>query len=869
MASLASINIKFTADLKGFSTEMQTALRQMDKAGKQFQQIGRTMSTYVTLPILAAGAAAIKFASDYNESLNKVDVSFKSSAQEVKDFAKTSLESFGIAEGTALDMASAYGDMGTSMGLTTGQASKMSTSLVGLAGDLASFKNISIDVANTAISAIFTGETESLKKLGIVMTEVNLKQFAMASGIKKAYEQMTQAEKVQLRYNYILSVTKNSQGDFIRTGGGAANQMRIFQESLKQLAQQFGSIMIPLFTRVISSVNGMIKGFGDLSEGTKTTILIVAAVAAAIGPLLSGIGGLLTFIPTLIVKFTALNAVIIANPYMAAALAILAVGAAVYAFASKADAAVDSQTQLNDAVKKGNENAAGEVTALDKLYKSATNVKLSTDERKKAVNELQALYPAYFKNIDAEAIKNGTAKRSYDQLRDAIFNKSRAAAIDGQLQANANERISKELKIREDIAATEAEINRIKKGSEVIVLQEASAAEKTARVTITKSEAIKAQTRLLAIQNADLKKFNDDALKSDTVLLNAKQEYDSKTGKLKENEIIINGAVAGSIGGIGKAQEVLKAGTIGFYEKQIADLKKLQTETATTAAEFYKYGNAIDAIQLKIDSISKKGIKLPKPEVSQEVDFEPQSLNIPYYEEQIARYKALQSEFSTNNEEGRANFQLYADRIKDTEIIIQDIQGVDALVESTNTVKSTILDLSAVVSTAVTELAVNAASGIGEAIGGLLSGTASMGDLFKSMLGVIAGFMKSLGESLIAAGLAGIAFKKLLANPVAAVAVGVALVALSAIVQSKLSEGPKPGRFENGGIVGGSSYYGDKILARVNSGELILNQKQQSRLNGMISSGGNSEPYVVGTKLSGSDLLIWMERANVRKNRIG
>lgn len=833
MASLASINIKFTADLKGFSTEMQTALRQMDKAGKQFQQIGRTMSTFVTLPILAAGAAAIKFASDYNESLNKVDVAFKGSSETVKTFAKTTLESFGIAEGTALDLASTYGDMGTSLGLSTGEASKMATSLVGLAGDLSSFKNISVDVANTGLTGIFTGETESLKKLGIVMTEANLQAYAYAQGIKTKVQEMDQASKVQLRYNYILSVTKNAQGDFARTGGGAANQMRIFQESLKQLAQQFGSIMIPLFTKVISSVNGIVKSFGDLSEGTKTTILIIAAVAAAIGPLLSGIGGLLTFIPTLITKFAALNAVIIANPYMAAAVAILAVGAAIYAFASKADGAVDSQKNLNDAVKKGNENAANEVGALDKLYKSATNVKLSTDERKKAVDELQSLYPAYFKNIDDEAIKNGTAKKSYDDLRDAIFNKSRAAAIDGQLQANANDRIAKELEIQQKVNdARKRYVDLIKNGKDTTSNVAVGSTGGGSQSFVSNAQKIKEAGVILGAYKTDLMNFYADAKAQDEILLTAKQEYDSKTGKLKENEIIINGEIAGSVAGIGKAQEVLKTGTVAFYEKQISDLKKLQSETATTEAQFYLLGNAINVIQGKIDFLAVGTL------------------------EPIDLAAVLPPEDVVSIAGGFDN------------LVVQMQSKADGLKSVSKNIKGTMLDLSDELATSVKSLAANAAVGIGEAIGGLITGTASMGDVFKGMLGLIAGFMKSLGESLIAAGLAGIAFKKLLANPFAAIAVGVALVALSAIVQTKLSEGPKVGRFENGGVVGGSSYYGDKILARVNSGELILNQNQQSRLNGMIGSGSEGG-FVSSTKIQGSDLLVVIERASARKNRIG
>lgn len=830
MASLASINIKFTADLKGFSTEMQTALRQIDKAGKQFQAIGRTMSTYVTLPILAAGAAAIKFASDYNESLNKVDVAFKGSSDSVKSFAKTTLEGFGIAEGTALDLASTYGDMGTSLGLTTGQAAKMATSLVGLAGDLSSFKNISIDVANTGLTGIFTGETESLKKLGIVMTEANLQQFAYSQGIKTSIKDMSQAEKVQLRYNYILSVTKNAQGDFARTGGGAANQMRIFQESLKQLAQQFGSIILPLFTKVITGINGMIKGFGDLSEGTKTTIIVVAGIAAAIGPLLSGIGGLLTFIPTLITKFTALNAVIIANPYAAAAVAIIAIGTAIYAFSQKSKEAVSGQVQLNDAVKKGNELATSEVTALDKLYKSATNVKLSIDERKKAVDDLQALYPAYFKNIDDEAIKNGTAKKSYDDLRDAIFNKSRAAAIDNQLQTNANGRIQKEIELQDKLATARQRFADAQKNAKDTEISTGTGT----GATYFSSRKQQIDAAALSLKNAksEFSQFTAEALKQDATLLNAKQEYDAKTGKLKENEIIVNSAVATSVGGIGKAQEVLKVGTVAFYEKQIADLQKIQKETATTEASYFTLGNAINAIQGKIDALAVGTI-------------EPIDLQSVLPEEQVVSILG-----------GFDNLVLG---------IQAKAGGLQTTVEQ---MKATMIDLSSVVGSAVTQLAQNVAVGLGEAIGGLISGTSSMGDVFSGLMGVISGFMKSLGESLIAAGLAGIAFKKLLANPFAAIAVGVALIALSSVVSSKLSKGPEPaGRYQEGGVVGGSSYYGDKILARVNSGELILNKKQQSSLYNSMNGGESG--FVSSTKIQGSDLLVILERASSRKSRIG
>jgi len=280
------LKVRITGDSTDLNSALSDAQKSLVAFSKQAADIGKTMSTFVTAPLLAAGTASVKMASDFNESMNKVDVAFKSSSQLVKDFAKTSLTSFGIAEGTALDMASLFGDMATSMGLGVGEAAKLSTSLVGLAGDLSSFKNINIKEATTALNGIFTGETESLKRLGIVMTEANVKAYALSQGMTKQYDTMTQAEKVLLRYNYVMSATKNAQGDFARTNDGAANQMRMFGEGMKQLSAQMGQIMLPAVTSIVSSLNEMIAGFSNSSEGTKTFIVALAGIATATGPLL-------------------------------------------------------------------------------------------------------------------------------------------------------------------------------------------------------------------------------------------------------------------------------------------------------------------------------------------------------------------------------------------------------------------------------------------------------------------------------------------------------------------------------------------------------------------------------------------------------
>ena len=294
------LRVVVSADTKSFVTGLNAASTKLKTFGNKAKDIGKSLSMSLTLPIGLVGGAAIKLASDFEESMNKVDVAFGQSSESVKDFAKTTLEQFGIAEGSALEMTSLFGDMATGMGIAQNDAANLSTSMVGLAGDLASFKNMNIEEVTTALSGVFTGETESLKRLGIVMTEVNLKQFAMEQGIKKNIKEMTQAEKVALRFQYILSVTGNAQGDFARTSGGAANQTRIFQESLKELGQSFGSEILPMFTSFIKKLNETVQTFRNFDRDTKILIITISGLVAAAPLLIAAFGTIATIIGAIV-----------------------------------------------------------------------------------------------------------------------------------------------------------------------------------------------------------------------------------------------------------------------------------------------------------------------------------------------------------------------------------------------------------------------------------------------------------------------------------------------------------------------------------------------------------------------------------------
>ena len=316
-------------NLSNFSTQLADVGQKMQNMGEKLTAVGMKMTTAITLPLAAAGAAAVKFASDTEESRNKVEVVFGSMAQSVEQFASEALNAYGLAEGSALQMTSTFGAMATSMGISSSQAADMSMSLTGLAADMASFYNVSTEVAQTSLQGVFTGETEALKKFGIVMTQTNLEDFAKRFG--KAYSQMSEGEKVLTRYAFVMDATKDAQGDFARTSDGAANSFRVLQESLKELAAALGEQLLPIITPVVQAITKFVQFISKLPAPIQKVIVVLGLLVAAIGPVILIVGALITSI----------SAIITTGPAIAAAfLAIVpAIKAAAVAFMSLTAAA--------------------------------------------------------------------------------------------------------------------------------------------------------------------------------------------------------------------------------------------------------------------------------------------------------------------------------------------------------------------------------------------------------------------------------------------------------------------------------------------------------------------------------------------------
>ena len=279
------------------NVELKALSEQLKQVGSKMTAVGKTMTTRVTAPIVAGYTAAAKYASDYEENLNKLDVAFGENSKSVKDWANNARTAYGLSKVQATEAASAFGALGKGIGLSQKASADMSTTLAGLSADLGSYFNVGVDESSKALEGIFTGESEALKKFGVVMTDTNLKQFAADQGL--VWSEMSQTEKTMLRYQFVLDKTKDAQGDFARTSDGTANSTKIFQASIQDLGTSIGTVLLPIITPIIQKITELVNKFNELSPATQKIITIVGLVVAAIGPALVIIGTLISSIGTI------------------------------------------------------------------------------------------------------------------------------------------------------------------------------------------------------------------------------------------------------------------------------------------------------------------------------------------------------------------------------------------------------------------------------------------------------------------------------------------------------------------------------------------------------------------------------------------
>lgn len=261
--SVGQIGLGLVVNKKSFEKDISGISKLAKKTGAMLA------SAFAVKKIVDFGKQCIDLGSDLEEVQNVVDVTFPNMSAKVDEFAQKAAASFGLSETMAKQYTGTFGAMAKAFGFSEAAAYEMSTTLTGLAGDVASFYNLSQDEAYTKLKSVFTGETETLKDLGVVMTQTALDSYALANGYGKTTSAMSEAEKVSLRYAFVQDQLATATGDFARTSGSWANQVKLLQLQLQSFMATVGQGLINLFTPVIRVINTVIGKLMSLANAFK------------------------------------------------------------------------------------------------------------------------------------------------------------------------------------------------------------------------------------------------------------------------------------------------------------------------------------------------------------------------------------------------------------------------------------------------------------------------------------------------------------------------------------------------------------------------------------------------------------------------
>ena len=271
MAADGSVIIDTRMDTTGVRNGVSAIKQSFNGLGGAVKKIGLLIGgAFAVGKLVQFGKECVELGSDLAEVQNVVDVTFTTMSDKVNEFAKNAMTSAGLSETMEKRYVGTFGAMSKSFGFSESQAYDMSTALTQLTGDVASFYNISQDLAYIKLKSVFTGETETLKDLGVVMTQSALDQYALANGYGKTTSEMTEQEKVALRLAFVQKQLSAASGDFIRTSDSWANQVRVMQLQLQSLKATVGQGLINIFTPVLKVINILLGKLATLANAFKS-----------------------------------------------------------------------------------------------------------------------------------------------------------------------------------------------------------------------------------------------------------------------------------------------------------------------------------------------------------------------------------------------------------------------------------------------------------------------------------------------------------------------------------------------------------------------------------------------------------------------
>lgn len=302
---------KFEKQLKNTGITAEQVGQKLKDIGQNMQRVGKDLSMKVTAPIVAAGAASFKMAADLQDAMGATDQIFAQASDSVKKWADNLDSYYGIAEGEALEYANMMGSMLKNIGgLTEEEASKQAQTLIELAGDLTAMYGGTTADAVRALTGALKGNNTMLDNYGMAANDAMIKTKALEMGLYDGTGQMDLATKQAATLALIMEQTGAAQGQAAREAEGASGGMRAFATEIKNIATDIGEVLLPVITPLLASLRDLIKRFGEMSPEMQKTIVIVAGLAAAIGPLLLILGGMSSGVSAIIGVVTKLIPVI-------------------------------------------------------------------------------------------------------------------------------------------------------------------------------------------------------------------------------------------------------------------------------------------------------------------------------------------------------------------------------------------------------------------------------------------------------------------------------------------------------------------------------------------------------------------------------
>lgn len=271
--NVGTIDFELLLNSNPFNKGLKSATNAIKSSGieNSLKNIGKiALAAFSVKAIVNFGKECINLGSDLAEVQNVVDVTFGDLNTEVNKFAENAIDKFGLGQTVTKKYVGTFGAMAKAFEFSNQEALAMSETLTGLAGDVASFYNLSSDEAYTKLKSVFTGETETLKDLGVVMTQNALDQYALANGYGKTTAKMSEQEKVALRYKFVLDKLSLANGDFERTSDSWANQTRVLSLRFNELKATLGQGFINIFTPIVKGINLVLSKLQVLANAFKS-----------------------------------------------------------------------------------------------------------------------------------------------------------------------------------------------------------------------------------------------------------------------------------------------------------------------------------------------------------------------------------------------------------------------------------------------------------------------------------------------------------------------------------------------------------------------------------------------------------------------